>query len=165
MNKFYDALYSLAKTLDENDIEYMLSGSMAGKFYGLKREPHDLDIYIFEKSLPKINHLFSQYITKPLYHCLDDFYDEYILELEYMGVKVELCIVDKGAIHSLLTDETISTMKFYKTQDRKLRDATIKVQALAALIDYKHHNTNQEFAKNQIEDVEELLKIQHQTKK
>lgn len=158
MEKFNNALISLAKDFDQNNIEYMVSGSMAGKFYGLTRMPNDIDIYIRKESMPKVSELFRQFVTKPLYHCIDDFFDEYILELMYMGVTVEISIVDNAAINSLVTGERIPLFKFYVIEDRDISGSIIKVQALSALIGYKSHNTNQKYAKNQINDVKELSK-------
>ena len=156
--KFGKVLYELVKILDQNQIEYLLSGSLAGKFYGLKREPHDIDIYVFSRDVEHLEKIFADKITKALYRCKDDFYGEDILEILFDGVVVEFCVVDTGFMHSLVTGETMPTLRFYKPVDVPLNDIFVKIQSLDALIGYKSHNTNTEFAGNQIEDVLELRK-------
>lgn len=161
LEKYYEVLYFVTNILNNNKIEYMVTGSMAGKFYGLKRNPNDIDIDVFDKSIPLIENLFKDNITERLYHCKDDFGDEYILEVTINDIVIEFCVVDRGYIHSNVTGEKISTLNFYIPIVHKFKDIDVMIQSLDALIGYKQHNTNKEFAQNQIDDVKELVKYQN----
>ena len=142
--------------LDAAKIDYMLSGSGAGQFYGLTRNPNDLDIYFRKKDLAKVERVFKPYVKRKLRWYKDKFFNEYIMFCVMDGIEMDICMADEGFYNSYITAKKESTVKYYyKPVPIKLRDIEVRVQSLEALIRYKDSN-RVEFAVHQGADVQEL---------
>jgi len=158
-SKQYEVLYRVAKILNDNKIDYQISSSGAGKFYGLSRKPGDIDIDIFAKDVEAVLSLFGTFVTVPLSRCTDDFYDIDVIECLIDGEMVEFIIMDNGFYISHLTGERMECARFFTPVKKKLKDIEVKVQSIESIIGYKQHNLNKEKAANQAEDVRELKEI------
>ena len=153
------ALHKIVTTLNENKIEYQLSGSLAGKFYGLTRESSDIDFALPIKYRPDIERLFGDSIVKAFYRCKDDFFDLDQIKCVIDDIQVEFGFNENGFYHSHITGKAIALGDFWRPFSIKFRNTTVQIQSIEKLTEYKSHNRNPEFASNQIEDSLELEKI------
>ena len=159
LSRKLDIFYNIAKLLDENGVEYQLSGSLAGKFYGLAREPGDIDIDMPLKYRPVIERLFCENIKRPFYRNECDFYDSEQIVCDIGGEKVEFVFMDNSFLLSHLTGLAMPAKQFWKPILIPFRDIKVSIQDITQLFGYKFHNLNQEFAKNQVADACELKEI------
>lgn len=149
-------LHKIVLILNSNEIEYQLSGSLAGKFYGLTRTASDIDFALPIKYRNDIENLFGEYITKAFYRCKDDFFDLDQIKCNIDGIQVEFGFNEDGFYHSHTTYTKIPLSHFWAPIAVPFRGIEIAVQSIEKLIEYKSQNRNPEFARNQIADAKEL---------
>jgi len=159
LKELLDVLHKIVLIMNSNKIEYQLSGSLAGKFYGLIRTSNDIDFALPIKHCNDIKNLFAKYVIKEFYRCKDDFFDLDQIKCNIDGVQVEFGFNEDGFYHSHTTCKKIPLAYFWDPTIMSFRDIEIAVQSIDKLLEYKSQNRHPFKAINQMEDAQELSKI------
>jgi hypothetical protein len=85
------ALKWIVTILNKHKINYQISGGLAGKIFGSKRELNDIDIDISEKDFSKILPEISNYIIYGPARYIDDKWNLKLITLNYHGQEIDIC--------------------------------------------------------------------------
>lgn len=80
----------VSEVFEANNVPYQLTGGAAAVAYGAARPTYDLDFDVPREFVPKVQELFSKYITEDYYHLQDKNFDMYLLTLVIDGVPIDV---------------------------------------------------------------------------
>lgn len=148
--KTENALKWIIGILNKHKIDYQISGGLAGKFFGSKRELHDIDIDISEKDFPEILTEISEYIIFGPARYKDDKWDLELITLNYFGQEIDISGTDTLMISNKERTKWISySNSLSDTLDIKLGDLKVKVINPKRFLEYKKELDGE----HQLEDI------------
>lgn len=151
--KTINALHWITKILNNNKINYQISGGLAGKIFGSKRELHDIDIDISKKDFKKILPEVSDYITYGPARYIDAKWNLELITLNYNGQEIDISDSDSFLISNKERTEWIPFLTdFLKTLDVDLNGIKIKVINPKDFLEYKEELDGE----HQLEDIESV---------
>ena len=87
-----EVLIFLVRKLQENNIEFQISGGLAVIVHGGTRPLYDIDLEVHKEDREKVRELFKEFITEDWNNDLepDDQFDIWIIKLEVTGVPIDI---------------------------------------------------------------------------
>ncbi|HEU0085743.1 MAG TPA: hypothetical protein VFQ59_02185 [Candidatus Paceibacterota bacterium] len=136
--KTLDALDWIIKILNRLQIEYQITGGLAGKIFGSERELHDIDIDISKKNFSKIMPEISDFIIFGPDRYRDAKWDLELITLDYHGQEIDIGDCDDALISNKERTKWISfPVDFSKAIDVDLNGRKIKIINPSDFINYK----------------------------
>lgn len=83
-------LRQVVQALEENKIQFQITGGLAAIIYGSKRPLFDIDIDIRKQDIQKIRQLFKKYIIQDYQRNQGKHFDNWTMVLEVDGVLVDI---------------------------------------------------------------------------
>lgn len=107
--KAKEALEFIIPILERYEFKWVITGGFATLAYGVDRPLTDIDIDIeIGKDDPKFQAFvveLAPHTTQPLEHLVNDFYDNYNMEITIGGVVIDICPMDDLKIRNKETGE------------------------------------------------------------
>lgn len=120
------------------DISYQIAGGLAAKCYGSTRPLHDIDIYVPEMAIPKLEEELKEYIEFGPAHHKDEHWDLVFIKLNYKGQQIEFGDADNTRYFASQTNEWIQEeIDFTKSTDMEFEGIRLPVMPKQHLISYK----------------------------
>lgn len=128
----------IIQILKKLHIPYQIAGGLAARAYGASRPLADIDIDIPEEYFASLSPKVRAHIVFGPDHYKDDFWDIYLLTLNYKGQAIDLCGIHKTKIfNKKLGKWQKITTDFSKNEKKKVLDLLVPVISRKELIAYK----------------------------
>lgn len=92
------ALRFIISILTKHNIDYQLTGGVAGNIYGSQWPLHDIDIEVARKDMDRVAELFKDYITRPISRFVDDEFDLLMMTLQISEIDVDINQVEDAFV-------------------------------------------------------------------
>ena len=153
MRKTKEAFCWIFSILKKHKIPYRISGGVAAKIYGSKRELVDIDIDTTDVALKKILPDVQNFISYGPKRYKDNEWDVTLLELNYSGQEIGIIGTDSANIFDKTKGKWVKyRADFSKAVKKKIYGQIVKFISREDLIDYKQKIRR----KVDIEDIKEL---------
>lgn len=131
------AFHFIIDLLEEQGINYQISGGLAAHVHGSGRPLADIDIDVDASALSRLAELTKEYITRPLGRYQDAHWDLLLLTINVAGQEIDLCspqtlIFNHAAQAWESYDSDLSQYEIKEVFGRKVR-----VETRDALLTYK----------------------------
>jgi hypothetical protein len=140
MNEIQRRVFQLlVQALNENSIEFQITGGLAVLAYGGNRSLYDIDIEIYKKDKEKVRELFKEYIVEDWIKELEDeedIFDGWVLKLEIQGVPIDISQIEDVLIRSK-DGRWIRQPETMNSQIMEIEGMSVPVQDKEGLIEYK----------------------------
>jgi hypothetical protein len=149
-----DILKLVASRLNDAEIDYMLSGSVALTFYGKPRMTRDIDIVVMIplNALDRFVKLFEQdfYIDKDM--AADAIRNQSMFNIIHLETVIKVDFI-------IRKNQEYRILEFNKRKKKKLEDQEISVVSLEDLIISKLYWAKDSFSEMQIKDIASLMDL------
>lgn len=133
------ALKFITDLLNQNNIEFQVSGGMAAIAYGAHRPLYDIDLEIYHKNVATVRLLLKEFVVQDWNHELDgagDHFDLWMMTLNVYGVPVDINQIEGSRVYSK-EDGWVELPQTMNTKVVKVEGVEIPVQKKEDLIAYK----------------------------
>jgi hypothetical protein len=127
------AIHFLLDYLEQNDLEYQVTGGLAGNLYGSTWPLVDIDLEVHLNDLYKIEKDLYPYVSKHLHRYVDTEFNIWLLELKIEGIPVDINAIEDF----FLNNGTIVEPDLQKSNKIQFDNRTVNVQPLQEIIFYK----------------------------
>lgn len=137
-SKTIEALKWIVDILNRLNINYQISGGLAGKFFGSKRDLNDIDIDISENDFKTILPEIEKYIIYGPSRYKDLKWDLELITLNYNGQEIDISGAESLRISNKERTSWISFhVDFSKSQEIVFNEMKLKIVNPKDFIDYK----------------------------
>lgn len=156
MKKTENAFHWIIDLMEENQIEYRISGGFAARIYGSKRELADIDIDIAESDIDKLHPLIKDKLIFGPEEYKDESWDLYLATIDFEGQIIDLAGATRAKIFDLNTSQWVKfqvdfdDVVFFNVFGKKV--PVIKINDLINYKDMLKRDVD-------ISDIKELKKI------
>lgn len=136
-----NVLAFLAKSFNQNDIQFQITGGLAAIAHGATRPLYDIDIEIYKQDVEKVRELFREFIVEDWNNELEgpeDQFDIWMMKLSIEGVPVDINQIEETRIRSAEGDrEWVLQLTVMRTESKTIDGIELPVQIKRDLIAYK----------------------------
>jgi hypothetical protein len=137
-HNLYDVLKWITGILDHLDIEYQVTGGLAAKCYGSSRPLHDIDLYVPEKAISKLQRKLENYIEFGPEHYRDELWDIIFMKLNYQGQQIEFADADSTRYFDSHSQQWVKEdVDFSKSVIMEYEGIMLPIMPKEKLIEYK----------------------------
>ena len=134
----YLVLKWISDVLIKVEAPYQIVGGLAARIYGSNRELHDIDLYVPFEFGEKIAQQVSEFITKPLKHRVEEFWDLWYFQLKYRDKKIEIALSTEAKYFSKVEGQWIEQKIDYNSSySGQYLGIDLLVMPRQSLIEYK----------------------------
>lgn len=134
----HTVLLGINEILNRLDIPYQIAGGLAAKCYGSTRPLHDIDIYVSEEAIPKLEEELKTYIEFGPAHHKDEHWDLIFMKLNYNGWQIEFGDADHTRYFDSQTNRWIQKkIDFEESVEKEFEGIWLPVMPKHQLINYK----------------------------
>ncbi len=138
ISKVRNTLMWITEILNKMNIPYQVTGGLAAKCYGSTRDLHDIDIYVPNESISKLEQRLDRYLKFGLEHYRDENWDIVFMKLHYNGQQIEFGDADSAKYFDSQSQEWIKEeIIFEKSVLIEFEGIELAVMPKQQLIDYK----------------------------
>jgi hypothetical protein len=113
-------------------------GGVAARAHGAKREVNDIDLYVLDRDLARVQGLAGERLTQGPLQFVDEHWDLTFLELRCRGWQIEIAGADTAKVWNQTWEEwRPAGIDFSASVLRSFEGSTIPVMPLGQLADYK----------------------------
>jgi hypothetical protein len=146
-----ETLKVLSDFFHRENIDYHITGGLAGNIYGSKWKLSDIDIEVHFADLSRIEKYFSRNVKQQVSRYIDHEFDIWLFQLNFNGLVVDINAIEDFYIFNGNKRLKIET-SFDNSKSVEYYGLQLKVQSLKEIIEYK------QILKRKA-DVEDLLRL------
>ncbi len=157
------ALNFIIPVLERYGFRWVVTGGFATYVYGVDRPLTDIDIdvdlSVHDPEFQRFIEEMKPYMTQPLLHFVDQYYDDYSVELTIAGVVIDICPMREMNIKNNRTGEMVWIYKdgFPLTELVNFHGMRLSLLAKSLLIRDKTTLMRDEFDQRDIDGLKKLL--------
>jgi hypothetical protein len=123
--------------LESQNIQYQVTGGIAGNIHGSAWPPHDIDLEVGAVDFDRVAKLFTDEMKEPPYHLVDHEFDLWLMTLSIDGIGVDINQVENAFAITEDGCRIPFTTNLNRAERRRFSGIEIMVQPLEDLIEYK----------------------------
>jgi hypothetical protein len=137
LNAHIAALKKVVSVLTEHKIPHQITGGFAGNIYGSLWPPHDIDVEVTARDMPLVAELFTDYITQPLHHFINNEFDLWLIRLNIDGIEIDFNQAEECYVINRAGQKQLLCTDLNTAEEREFMGIKVSVQPLNSLIAYK----------------------------
>ena len=137
VDKVKNALLWIQSILERADVPYQIVGGLAAYIYGAQRPIADIDLYIPNNDVLKLEDELAAFISKPLQHYIEEGWDLEYMQLIYKGQKIEIGLVPGVKLQQKNGDWVNQTIDFTTSVMSEFEGVRLPLMPKVQLIQYK----------------------------
>ena len=147
----------IIKKLEENNVQYRISGGLAAQIYGYKRDLADIDIEVLEKDINKIYKQVKDFVIYGPAVYKDENWNLKLMTLKFQKQEIDIAAFE-AKIFNLETKRWVKKPGlFTDVKIKKIFDLDVPVENIKSLIKYKK-------ILNRLVDIQDVKELQKITK-